>query len=398
MHLRFHDIDRSRCRVAAGLQVGKRRGDSHESVHDSFRNVASIGEPDGRVRHQMADIANQHQRSRLQPGGAAVGRCVAHVLGKPARDRATTLGEGFFQCAAHEPEPVGVGQNLVLGVDSGDGIFTIHDARQCRFGDHVVDSGGITAADGASGINPDHDMEAVIAKHNHLRRRGITAMTGESRGCGKPGVGAVKRDRQRGVGDGQSRHVTPAAAGERKGLVEKGANAGDHLGTTDRVIAGPAGFAVRRNGVGPVEGVIQTAIAGVGGVQRIAGIGDGHHELRSGNSGNLGIHVRGFDNEIVAFLDQITDLTEKGVIGSGINGRAAIVMQPGIDLRLHIAADRQQLAVFRRQPVNRRIEPVPETVGRDAAAFEQLCVDEIGELAGNRQVSTGDIVRHACLQ
>ena len=185
---------------------------------------------------------------------------------------------------------------------------------------------------------------------------------------------------------------------KRKGLVEKFANAGNHLGAADRIIARPAGIAVRRYGVGAVEGVIQAAIPGVGGVQRIAGVGDRHHKLGSGNGGNLRIDIRGFDGEVTAILDQIADLAEKGGIGLGVDGRAGMFTKPRIDSRLHVLAYRQQFAVARRQPVNRCVETVPEAVSRDAAALEQLVVDEIGKLAGNRQVSAGDIVGHAYLR
>ena len=44
------------CRIAAGLEVGKRGGDGHKGVHDAFRNVASVGKPDCRVGNQMTTL------------------------------------------------------------------------------------------------------------------------------------------------------------------------------------------------------------------------------------------------------------------------------------------------------------------------------------------------------
>ena len=108
--------------------------------------------------------------------------------------------------------------------------------------------------------------------------------------------------------------------------------------------------------------------------------------------------IRGFNSEVFAFFNQIANLTEEGGIVLGIDGRPGLVAKPRIDTGLHVLAYRQQLAVARRQLVNRGVETCPEAVGRDAAALEQTGVDEIGKLAGNRQVSAGNVVGHAYLQ
>ena len=158
VHLRLHDVDGPGCRIAAGLEVGKRSGDGHKGVHDAFRNVASVGKPDCRVRHQMTDIANQHQSAGLQAGSAAVSRGVGDIIGEPAGHCAPALLEGLLERAAHQAKPVGVGENLVLGIDRRYRILAVHDARQRRFRDHVIDPRGITAPDGAVGIDPDHHM------------------------------------------------------------------------------------------------------------------------------------------------------------------------------------------------------------------------------------------------
>ena len=346
----------------------------------------------------MTDVAHEHQGTGLQAGGAAVSGGVGDVVGKPAGHRAPALIESLLERAAHQAKPVGIGENLVLGIDRRHRILAVHDARQRRLRDHVIDPGRVVAPDGAAGVDPDHHMQPVVAKHDPVRRLRFSGMAGKLVSFRKTCLRVGKRHRQRAASDSEAGHVAPAAGRERKGLVEKFANAGNHLGAADRIIARPAGIAVRRYGVGSVEGVIQAAIPGVGGVQRIAGVGDRHHKLGSGNGGNLRIDIRGFDGEVIAFRDQIADLTEKGGVGLGVDGRAGLVAKPRIDSRLHVLAYRQQFAIARRQPVNRGVETGPEAVGRDAAALEQTGIDEIGKLAGNRQVSAGNIVGHAYLQ
>ena len=130
MHLRLHDIDRPGSRIAPRLQIGQRRGDGHERIHDAFGNVAAIGQPDRRVGHQMANIANQHQRPCLEVRRAAIGSAIGNIVSKLAGDAAPTLGKCFLQRAAHQAKPVGIGQKLVLGIDRCHRILAIHDAGQ----------------------------------------------------------------------------------------------------------------------------------------------------------------------------------------------------------------------------------------------------------------------------
>ena len=240
MHLRLYDIDRSGSRITARFQVGQRGGDGHEGVHDAFRDVAAVGQPDGRIGHQMADIAHQHQGARLQAGSAAVRRCVGDVIGEPAGDRTSTLVERLLKRAAHETKPVGVGKHLVLTIDRGNRILAVHDARHGRFGDHVIDPGRVTTPDGAAGIDADQHMQPVVAKHNHVRGLRVTGMAGKGGGGRKPGATSVTRGGQRTVSDGEAGDIAPAALQKREGFIKKRPNAGDHLGAANRVISRPA--------------------------------------------------------------------------------------------------------------------------------------------------------------
>ena len=242
-------------------------------------------------------------------------------------------------------------------------------------------------------------MKAVIAQHHHIWRVGITAMTGKGTGIHQGGIGIVTAlQLQRAIDNCQRRNIAPAASGEREGLIKESAHPGDHLAAAHRVITGTAGITVGRYGICAIKSIIQTAKAGIGGVQRITCIGNRHDKLRPGNAGDLGINRGGIDAEIRTFRDQIADLGQESRIGIGIDARSGIVTKPLVDLRLHPVAGGQQIAVARCQTMNRRIESGPEVVRRDIGAVKQPVIDEIGKFHSDRQVPAGDIVRHHSLQ
>jgi hypothetical protein len=100
------------------------------------------------------------------------------------------------------------------------------------------------------------------------------------------------------------------AGGQRRGLVQEVAGEGDDLGAAHRVVAlallGAAFFA---DGVRAVQRVIQAAPARVGGVQGVAGVQNGHHQLGAG-LGQLGVHVLGGGLGVPG-LDQVADLRQE---------------------------------------------------------------------------------------
>ena len=64
MHLGLDDIDRARAGIADGLrswtfQIMQRNGGGDHSIKNTFGDFLAIGHQDGRIRHQMTDIAQE---------------------------------------------------------------------------------------------------------------------------------------------------------------------------------------------------------------------------------------------------------------------------------------------------------------------------------------------------
>jgi hypothetical protein len=97
--------------------------------------------------------------------------------------------------------------------------------------------------------------------------------------------------------------------------------------------------------VGAVEGVIEAAPAGVGGVQREAAVGHRHDELRPGHLGDLGVDVLGADLEGGRLGKQVADLAQEGGFLGHVQRLAAALAPPGVDLRLQVVAAGQQFAL-----------------------------------------------------
>ena len=146
-----------------------------------------------------------------------------------------------------------------------------------------------------------------------------------------------------------SMSVTSAArqpAGERHRLVEERPRPGDHRGAAHRVVGAAARTALGlRDRVGAVERVVERAPARVGRVQRVARVRHRHHELRPADLGDLGVDAGRRHREVRPLRHQIADLGEKGP-GGGDVARAPFARVPGVDLRLHPVARREQRPVL----------------------------------------------------
>ena len=115
---------------------------------------------------------------------------------------------------------------------------------------------------------------------------------------------------------------------------------------TRRIVAG-ALLAARRlwDDVRAVERIVKAAPAGVGGIEREAGIHHRHHQLRTRCGRDLRIDVGGVDLEGLAFACQIADVGEKRLVGGRIVGFAAPLQMPSVDLRLQLVPLGEELAV-----------------------------------------------------
>ena len=110
---------------------------------------------------------------------AAVRGRVAPVRVEAALDRPSALLEALDEVAAQEAEPVAVDHHLVLGVDGGDRILQVHDGGDGRFEHHVGDAGRVVAADRVRAVDPDLQVEVVVAQQDGGRVRRIAGVADE---------------------------------------------------------------------------------------------------------------------------------------------------------------------------------------------------------------------------
>jgi hypothetical protein len=96
VHLGLDDVDRALARVldaglVAALQVVDGDGRGDHRVQDAFGDFLAAVVQDGRVGHQVADIAHEHQRAAVQAHLAAGGALVFAVGVQAAREGLAAL-------------------------------------------------------------------------------------------------------------------------------------------------------------------------------------------------------------------------------------------------------------------------------------------------------------------
>jgi hypothetical protein len=148
------------------------------------------------------------------------------------------------------------------------------------------------------------------------------------------------------------------------------------------------------DGVGAVQRVVQAAPARVGGVQRVARVQDGHHQLRAGLHGQLGVHVPGGDLDLGRHRHQVADAFQEGAVGAHVLDRAGVGLVPGVQLGLQAVALGQQGGVLGRQLGDDGRKALPETALVHAGAGQHLAVDEVVELGGHLQGADLDAFSH----
>ena len=391
VHLRLDDIDGSRGAVAEAAQPfdvieSDQAGD--DRVHDPLGRLGPVGQQDGGRRHQMADVAHEQQTAALQGHGRAVGGRPVAVRLKRARQGLAALPEGRRQVAAHQAQPVAIGLDLVGGVDGRDRVFQIDDGGQGRFQHHVRQARRIGATNRVGPVDHQFDMQAVVRQQDR-RRGGCVADEADELGrIGESGdQGAVDH---RPAGD-----IRVGAGGQARGLVQESLGARHHAGAARRVIA--AADRKVPHGVSAVEGVVQAAPAGVGGVQQEAGVQHRHHQLRSRHPGDLRIHPVRADEEGFRFRNQIADLAQEGLGRRRVVGPALPGAVPGVDPGLKIVPGRQQGAVLGRETGQQVRRSAPEGRGVQAQIRQHRLFDQGREFGRDLQPGAIFIGRHGGL-
>ena len=154
-----------------------------------------------------------------------------------------------------------------------------------------------------------------------------------------------------------------AAGCERHDGIEKRLGLGDHLVAARFVVTAASLARVVRDRIGAIERVVQTAPARVRRVQRVAGVGEGDHELRAANLADLFVDICGLDLVCRRLRLKIADLLEEGRVGVHVERLALVGAVPAIDLGLQRITESQEFTIFRSQFGDDGGQPRPECVG-----------------------------------
>src|SRR5262244_2388127 len=177
-----------------------------------------------------------------------------------------------------------------------------------------------------------------------------------------------------------------AAAGEWDGLIKHGAHARHDSLTAYLVVRTCAdGAAVLRDGIRAIECIVEAAPARVCGIQRISRVGERRDELGPGNYRDLVISISGADSKIIAFWQNIADVTQKPLVVAQIKWRAGALTVILIDAGLELVANLEQLAIARAAVAQQLGKAAPERFSRDARSRRCLLFYQFMQGLGNAQ-------------
>ena len=110
MHFGFDDIDRTSSRVAntvfaMAFEVVQSDGRGDHGIQNAFWNFVGgtvfVGVQNGRVGHQVANIAQEQQRASVQSNYLTFFAGVLAIRVEAAGEGAATFFDSFGQCAFH---------------------------------------------------------------------------------------------------------------------------------------------------------------------------------------------------------------------------------------------------------------------------------------------------------
>ena len=296
----------------------------------------------------MAHIAHPQERPPLQHQLAAIRRGVAAVIFQAAGNGLAALLQRRLQITLHQAEPVAIRLHLVLGIHASDRVLTIHDGGNGTFDLHIGQQRLITAANRMGPVKDQLYMQPVIAQQDRIRRFRVALVAHE-----------FLRLRQRAVVYQQrpvlhivAAHIRMACALDRERFIEEHTCPRHNPRTMPTVIATLRRRRAHR--IGAVKTIVKAAPTGICRVQRVTGVGDRHHQLRTRNGGNLRVHIRRLDLEVGAFLNQITDVLQEALIGFMIMRLVAVAHMPVVDLALQFLPLFEKRFVLRRKVADHR--------------------------------------------
>ena len=295
-----------------------------------------------------------------------------------------------------DAQPVAVAQHLVFGVHGGHRVFQIENGRKRGFQHQVAHTGGIGFADGGAAVDADIEMQAVVLQQHGRRVRRVALVAGELCRVLEAGAGtALHCNDKCAAFDAVSRGIGMRALGQRGRFIEHTAGEGNDLGAALFVVAGALFTAIGlRNRVGSIERVVQAAPAGIGGIERVAGIQDGHHKLRAGLEREFVVDVGGGGLHVGRLGHEVADALKKGAVGEHVLNRTWVGLVPSVQLSLQALALGQQGDVARGQVGDDGIKPPPESSAFDAGTGKHLFIDEALEDGGYLQAVEGGAIGH----
>ncbi len=245
-------------------------------------------------------------------------------------------------------------------------------------------------------VELDFEVQAVVHEQDGFRCSRLTGVARELRGVSERGGGAVRElDGELARVHHIPRGVLVATGGERRGLIQKLPGKRDDLGAALGIVAAGLAAAIRfRNHVRAIKRVVEAAPAGIGGVERVAGVGDRHYELRPGNQRDLGVHIGGGGGEIRAFRQEIADLAEEFLVGRRVVGRAGVAVVPAVDLRLQGVALGEQRADARGEVGDDFFQRGPDGFRGETRAGADALAEKIVEDGGDLEAALGGAMRH----
>ena len=387
VHLGLDDVDRTGRRVADGSaarpshppQIVERAQRGHHGVDHGL--VDRFAAERHHVGGEMGPhIADQHQRAARQRDLRSVRRGEAAIaVQRPVHGRAVAHERGL-QRAPHQSQPVPVDRHLVVGVHRRHGVLEVHDRGNGGLEADVEDAGVVPAAHGVVTVDAQLAVKAVLAQQDRSGRVRGAGVADELLGTQQRAHGAVPAAHpQHSVLREIAGRPPVARRVEREVRVEELAPRSHHPVAPDRVVGVAAAAAVGlADHVGPVESVVQAPPAGVGRVERIAGIVDGDHQLRPGHLCDLGIDIGGRGGDRAVHVAQVPDVAQE--VGVGVTVAAPSVgarrSMPVVDPGLQLVAAGHQSGVAGPEVGQDGLESAPELVDVHAGSRQGLDRDE----------------------
>ena len=192
-------------------------------------------------------------------------------------------------------------------------------------------------ADGVITIDPDIDVEAMVAKEHAAHPPVLELEAGEVGRVGRrrsPVVGEHAHEAARTVVifDDEVGDFRVEAFPQGNDVVEKALGPFHDPGSPHRIVGGSSFRPVfLADDIGAVKGVIEATPARIRRVQGVPGVVHRHHELRPRDRRDLRIHIVRRDRERALLLEEIARLREESPVSGRVGGLTLPFLIPCIE-------------------------------------------------------------------